>query len=241
MTTYAAPVLKAVSLATGVTLPYAVQGDPAGIPVILLHGGTDSWHSYELLLPHLPPPIRAYALTQRGHGDADRPVSGYAPGDFAADLVAFMDALEIPSAVLVGHSLSTGIAARVAMDHPERVRGLVLIGAFRNWRHAPDFIAWIHEAIEPLTDPVDPAFAHEFQESTLAMPSRRRFWRPPSARASSSRRTAGVTRSGRSRRLTSNPGWTSCKRRRCSSGATTTPSSRVPPRSTWLRPSRMRR
>ena len=64
---------KTIVLPTGVTLPYVEQGDPDGVPVILLHGVTDSWRSFEPVLPHLPPSIRAFALTQRGHGDADRP------------------------------------------------------------------------------------------------------------------------------------------------------------------------
>ena len=64
---------KAIALSTGVTLPYVEQGDPDGVPVILLHGVTDSWRSFEPVLPHLPPSIHAFALTQRGHGDADRP------------------------------------------------------------------------------------------------------------------------------------------------------------------------
>lgn len=170
MTTQIVPTLKSVQLSTGVTLPYVVQGDPDGFPVLLLHGASDSWHSYELLLPHLPASMRAYALTHRGHGDADRPTDGYGPGDFAADVVAFMDALDIPSALLVGHSLSTTIAPRVAIDHPERVRGLALIAAFRNWHTKPDLIAFWQEGIMPLTDPVDPAFVREFQESTLTLP-----------------------------------------------------------------------
>jgi pimeloyl-ACP methyl ester carboxylesterase len=45
------------------------------------------------LLPHLPASIHAFALTQRGRGDADRPSHGYRTRDFAADMVYFMDAV----------------------------------------------------------------------------------------------------------------------------------------------------
>ena len=68
---------KSIALSTGVTLPYVEQGDPAGVPVLLLHGYTDSWRSFEDTLAHLPDSIHAIALTQRGHGDADRPATGY--------------------------------------------------------------------------------------------------------------------------------------------------------------------
>ena len=96
------------------------------MPVMLLHGVTDSWRSFEQVLPHLPASIRAIAITQRGHGDASRP-DRYHYGDMAGDVAAFMDALGIPSAVLVGHSMGGLVAQRFAIDYPARVRGLVLM------------------------------------------------------------------------------------------------------------------
>ena len=84
-----------LTLATGVTLEYVERGDPNGTPVIFLHGVTDSWRSFEHVLPHLPPSIRAIAITQRGHGDSKPARQGYAYGDIAADVAAFMDALRI--------------------------------------------------------------------------------------------------------------------------------------------------
>ena len=87
-----APMIKSVELPNRIQLQYVEQGDPAGIPVLLLHGVTDSWHSFELVLPHLPESIHAFALTQRGHGDADHPAAGYGPHEFASDVAAFMDA-----------------------------------------------------------------------------------------------------------------------------------------------------
>lgn len=74
-----APEIKSVELLKDVTLQYAQQGNPSGTPVLLLHGLSDSWHSFERVLPHLPESIRAFALTQRGHGDASRPAAGYRP------------------------------------------------------------------------------------------------------------------------------------------------------------------
>ena len=106
----------AIALSTGVTLRYVEHGDQRGIPVVLLHGITDSWRSFEAVLPHLPPFIRAFALTQRGHGDTHRPASGYRTRDFAADIVAFLDAMNVRSAVIVGHSMGTTTALRFAID-----------------------------------------------------------------------------------------------------------------------------
>jgi non-heme chloroperoxidase len=162
------PVVKSVKLPNQVKLQYVEQGDPSGTPLLLLHGITDSWHSFELVLPHLPESIHAFALSQRGHGDADRPVAGYRPQDFAADLAAFMDALDLGSVVIAGHSMGSSIAQRFALDYPERTLGLVLVGSVTTWRGHPDFVELWDSVVSTLTDPIDPGFVLEFQESTLA-------------------------------------------------------------------------
>jgi hypothetical protein len=53
-------------------------------------------------LPLMNAKYRMFALDQRGHGDSDRPASGYKFSDFAADVVAFMDAKNLKKAVVVG-------------------------------------------------------------------------------------------------------------------------------------------
>jgi len=162
------PAIKSVKLPNGVNLPYVEQGDASGVPMLLLHGITDSWRSFERVLPHLPESIHAFAISQRGHGDVDRPAAGYRPHDFAADLFAFMDALELGPAVIAGHSMGSSVAQRFAIDHPGRTLGLVLVGALTTWRNHPDFVALWNSVISTLTDPIDPDFVREFQESTLA-------------------------------------------------------------------------
>jgi non-heme chloroperoxidase len=161
--------LKRTTLATGVALPYVEHGDPGGVPAVLLHGYSDSWRSWELLLPALPEWLHVYALTQRGHGDADRPADGYRPEDFAADVAAFMDAVGLDAAVIVGHSGGAYAAQRFALDHPGRTLALVLIGAFQDVRANPDVLALL-DAVAALTDPVDPQFVREFQESCVSRP-----------------------------------------------------------------------
>jgi pimeloyl-ACP methyl ester carboxylesterase len=162
------PVVKSVQLPGRVRLEYVEQGDPAGIPVVMLHGVTDSWHSFGPVLPHLPESVHAFALTQRGHGDADRPASGYRTRDFAADVAAFADALRLGPVVVVGHSMGSTNAKRFAIDYPARTRGLVLVGTFATYRNNPTLVEFWQSAVSTLTDPIDPDFAREFQESTLA-------------------------------------------------------------------------
>lgn len=161
--------VKTIELPNRVKLQYVEQGDSSGVPVILLHGITDSWRSFEPVLPHLSASVRAFAVSQRGHGDSERPAAGYHPRDFAADVAAFMDALNLNRAVIAGHSMGSHIAKRFAMDYPDRALGLVLMAAFFDFRSNPG-VAEFQGAVATLTDPIDPAFALDFQQSTLAQP-----------------------------------------------------------------------
>jgi non-heme chloroperoxidase len=161
--------IKTAELATGVRLPYVEQGDAGGVPVVLLHGYSDSWRSFELLLGELPAAIHAFAPTQRGHGDADHPAHGYGPEHYAADLGAFLDAVGVERAVVAGHSGGSYAAQRFALDHPERTLAVVLIGAFRAFAGNPGLLE-LSDLVADLSDPVDPAFVREFQEDCVARP-----------------------------------------------------------------------
>ena len=116
-------------LATGVRLHYAERGEREGEAIIFLHGFSDSWFSFSRVLPLLSPEYHAFALTERGHGDSDKPECCYTLDDFAADVDAFMAAVGIQEATLVGHSGSSFIAQRVALSYPHRVSRLALIGS----------------------------------------------------------------------------------------------------------------
>lgn len=162
--------LRQIQLPGRLRLEFAEQGERGGLPVIALHGVTDSWRSFEPVLPHLPPDLHLLALSQRGHGGSDKPAGSYAPADFAADVAAFMDAMAIERAVLVGHSMGSIHALRCAIDHPTRVAGLLLAGTMPWFGRPPEMIRYHREQIAPLEDPVPEAFAREFQQSTLARP-----------------------------------------------------------------------
>lgn len=156
--------VKSARLSTGLRLPYVEHGARGGIPVILLHGYVDSWRIFESLLPLLPRSIRAFAVTQRGHGDADRPLAGYGLEELAADVAAFMDAVAVEASIVVGSSSGGYVAQRLAADHPERTLGLVLVGSPRSLRDKP---VELLRTISELVDPIDPAFVRAFVESTL--------------------------------------------------------------------------
>jgi non-heme chloroperoxidase len=161
-------------LATGVTLQYAEQGDRDGEAIIFLHGYSDSWYSFSPVLPLLSSEYHAFALTERGHGDSEKPECCYTVDDYAADVDAFMDALGIESATLVGHSGGTLIALRVALGYPDRVSRLALIGAAIMGANNEAMVG-LGEEVRALRDPVPEEFAREFQEGTIHQPVQEEF------------------------------------------------------------------
>lgn len=160
------PRFAEIELATGIRMHYAEQGPANGTPIILLHGYSDSWFSYSLVLSALSRDNRVYALDLRGHGKTDRPTSGYRMREMAADVVAFMDAKSIVRATIVGHSMGGFIAQQVAMAAPKRVSQLVLIGTATTPRNF-NGIEELEKVVSSLTDPVPEQFAREFQLSTI--------------------------------------------------------------------------
>jgi non-heme chloroperoxidase len=102
----------------------------------------------------------------RGHGDSDRPPAGYGAPDLVADVAAFMDALEIDAAVLVGSSSAADTARRFALEHPARTLGLVLVGAFETFPADAPAVREMGEEIAALTDPLDPGFVRDFVAGT---------------------------------------------------------------------------
>jgi len=158
-----------IHVKTGITLNYVVQGDPQGPVIVLLHGAGDSWHSYDRVLPLLPQKYRVYAITLRGHGLSDHPESGYARTDFAADILDFLDQLHIQHATLVGHSLGSFVALKVAELDTGHLDRLVLIGSGRGAPRSADDDALL-QTFASLKDPISYTFARDFQASTIYYP-----------------------------------------------------------------------
>lgn len=150
----------------GPTLSFRESGDPSGPVLVLLAGPTDSWRSYEPVLRLLPSSIRAVAVSQRGHGDSEKPPNGYGVEDLAGDVVALLDDLGVDRAVLAGHSGSCLVARRVALDHPERVAGLVLEASPTTLRDDPRLRQFVDEVVARVEDPVDPEVARSLVVST---------------------------------------------------------------------------
>src|SRR5207247_5392242 len=101
-----------------------------GPPVVFLHGLGASMYAWRKNLAAVAAAgFRVIAFDNRGFGLSDKPPAPYDNAACARLAIAFMDSLGLPDAVLVGHSMGGAIAAEVAIEHPQRVRGLVLVGS----------------------------------------------------------------------------------------------------------------
>jgi pimeloyl-ACP methyl ester carboxylesterase len=118
----------------GVRLHYQEAGSPDSPAVILIHGFTAStlvWS--EVLLPLAESGFRVIAPDLAGFGFSSKPRDGEYTIEWQARLIAgLMEQLEVKSATLVGNSYGGAIAAICALDYPEKVERLVLVGAVSN-------------------------------------------------------------------------------------------------------------
>jgi non-heme chloroperoxidase len=153
-----------IQLASGLRLSYEERG--SGPALVLLPGPTDSWRSYEPLMAHLPESLHVLAVSQRGHGDSDKPASGYGVEDFAGDVRAFLDGVGVSRAVVAGHSGAGLVARRFALDAPERVAGVVLLAAPTTLRGNPRLEGFVGSVVARLTDPVDAELARSLVADT---------------------------------------------------------------------------
>ena len=125
----APPVVKKQVQNIGFKMSYTEAGSQDAEAVIFLHGFTDSSYSWSMTAPLLAGEYRIFALDLRGFGDSERPEWGYTIPQFAEDVVAFMDALQIKQATLIGHSMGTFVAHQIGWVYPERVKKLVLVSS----------------------------------------------------------------------------------------------------------------
>ncbi|MGQ0542141.1 MAG: alpha/beta fold hydrolase [Blastocatellia bacterium] len=149
-----------IKLKNGLMMSYVESGPADGPVLVLLHGITDSSLSYSRVLPLIDKRYRVLAIDQRGHGDTDKPDSGYEMKDFAADVAAFMDAKGVTKAVVVGHSMGSFVAMQTALDFSQRVGRLVLIGTASTANNP--VAREVQTAFDELKDPIPVKFARDF-------------------------------------------------------------------------------
>ncbi|WP_104104175.1 alpha/beta fold hydrolase [Arthrobacter sp. 08Y14] len=113
--------------ARGVRTRYLEAGDPSNPALILLHGTAGSLENFCANYEALSRDYHVLGLDLLGCGYTDKPDFDYQISDYAAHVRDFMDALGIREASLIGVSLGSWVAARLARDLPERIVSLVAL------------------------------------------------------------------------------------------------------------------
>ena len=161
--------VRHVRLSNGLTIEYAEQGRRGGPALLMLHGITDTWRSFEPVLPWLPPGWHVVSMTQRGHGGSSAAQS-LRTRDFAADAACLITTLGLPRVLVVGHSMGAVNALRLALDQPNLVRGVVAAGAFASFSDKPGFVDFVRSQMLTLGEQVPRELATSFQADTVAGP-----------------------------------------------------------------------
>ena len=110
-----------------------VHDQGSGRPVVLIHGsgpGVSAWANWRLVIPSLAKEFRVIAPDMAGFGYTDRPAGfTYSKAAWIKQVIDVFDALGLEKADLVGNSFGGAIALATAIQHPDRVGRLVLMGS----------------------------------------------------------------------------------------------------------------
>ena len=120
----AQPTRRTLSL-DGVTLSILEAG--TGDPVIYVHGVVTTSNIFTKYLAAYSPAYRGIAVDLRGYGDSEKTPTGSNISQFVKDLIALADRLKIEKPVWVGVSMGGMILQQLALEHPDRVKALVLV------------------------------------------------------------------------------------------------------------------
>jgi pimeloyl-ACP methyl ester carboxylesterase len=111
----------------GLSLYYETHGDGEGAPLVMLHGGFGTGDMFGPVLTELAKARRVITVDLQGHGrtaDVDRPLRYETMADDVAGLIRHLNLAE---ADVLGYSLGGGTALRLAIQHPDLVRRLVIV------------------------------------------------------------------------------------------------------------------
>lgn len=110
----------------GSRMAYVEAGDPAGAPILLVHGNPTSAYLWRNVIPHLENKGRVIAVDLIGMGRSDKPEIDYRFTDHASYLAGFIEAMELRDVVLVLHDWGGGVGADYAARNENNVRGIAM-------------------------------------------------------------------------------------------------------------------
>ncbi len=127
--------------------------------IVLIHGAGDSAAVWELQTAHFSKRHRVLAVDLPGHGARVSEQGMDRHENYAAEVCRLMDHQGIPKAIIAGHSMGGAVALMMALEHPERVQGLVLVATGARMKMRPDFLEQARQSAETYGNNI-PAATH---------------------------------------------------------------------------------
>jgi pimeloyl-ACP methyl ester carboxylesterase len=100
---------------------------------VLLHGWPQHWYMWRDVIPLVAPHARAIAPDLRGFGWTDVPRDGYEKDQLKRDVLALLDELGVGEFTVAGHDWGGYIGFLLALEHPERVKGFLVMNMLPPW------------------------------------------------------------------------------------------------------------
>lgn len=114
----------------------------AGPALLLIHGYGSAHDAWELIAPRLAKHYRVLSIDLPGFGRSDKYEGDYSPAGLAKKLLALLNKKGVRQAHLIAHSWGSSIALAMALQAPQRIRSLTLMGAWVFEDQLPSFIRW---------------------------------------------------------------------------------------------------
>ena len=130
----------------GLRMHYMEWGDPDAPDVLLVHGWTGTGQGWSAVAESLQDSYHVIAPDHRGHGESDKPMTGYRLRDFADDIHQLIQGLELKRPAYVGHSWGGNIGTMMAADYPDDISKAFLEDPVY-WRMIHAFVTALPQAL----------------------------------------------------------------------------------------------
>ena len=132
------------SQSNGLRIYYETYGE--GPPLVLIHANPFDHRLFVYQIAHFSVFYRVIAIDLRGYGRSDKPEQAFTLSDLTRDVLGVCADLGVRRAIFAGVSVGSGIAMQIALDHPDMVRGIVLVGgSSRGPRNIEDIVRGFEE------------------------------------------------------------------------------------------------
>ena len=128
----------------GLSLHVAEAGK--GEPVVLLHGWPQNWYVWRDVIPALAAKYHVYAPDLRGFGWSEAPPDGYQKEQFATDILALLDELNIGPVRLIGHDWGGFTGFLMCLREPDRFEAFLALNIATPWINRGAALRNIHRS-----------------------------------------------------------------------------------------------